>query len=246
MARSSVAEACGIASSSTKADINAAMIFEDRLSSLSSSFEAAQTSGCDGSAKQISLFRIRLAHVRILLYRPMLANVCFTPTCTRKDSGVQDQSLESRILQDCAATCVSNTEKLLTLVCTGSCTSGIGMHLPWWYRVFYLFVVLQHLLAAMLHPQLFTMGLYELWTNALTAMNTLEGMSPTVRYCTVRFEKMFQRVSGITRSASGFNGPVTVGPDLDFQAFFQQFGFDFQDTFFESDNAALGDNTWTN
>ena len=183
------------------------------------------------------LFRIRHTHAKTLLFRPMLARLCFVRSQSN-NTAFSSISLENRLLQDCAWLCVDNSVRLLSLVYETCGRGTVENSLPWWHRVFYLFVALQHLLAAMLRPDLFNQLVSENWNTALSTLGAHEHLSPAVKRCVSSFQKMAQTLSSLSGGTTDPAAYVTEFPDLDIQAFFQQSGLDTQFAFLDDDKLA--------
>ncbi|KAI9714706.1 MAG: hypothetical protein M1828_001135 [Chrysothrix sp. TS-e1954] len=246
-ARGKFAEVYGVSSSTTKADMNTATHFEDCLAKLNASFESVQQTFSEAESKRRTLFRVRLAHARILLFRPMLARLCFPQFSPGNAPLNSSASLESRVLQDCASLCMESTERLLSLVCSTCGYGADGGTLPWWYRVFYLFVASQHLLAATLRPDLFGSMVLESWTTAMSTLSAHEHLSPAIKRCVSSFQKMSQKVTNSFQTETDIPTQPDYLPDFDVQAFFQQSGFEMQDLYFENNDIAWpnGSTDWS-
>lgn len=130
---------------------------------------------------------------------------------------------------------------MVDLVCD-NCGPGeatIGP-LPWWYRIFYLYVASQHMMAAMLRPDvLLTSMISESLGKALSALRSHEHLSPCVGRCLKSFQTLSQKISDIHHLAGD---RVTV-PGGSANACFQGL---FQDLGFEAESSLLGveDMSW--
>lgn len=243
LANTSFGQAVGLPSSPSKWDTATAMHLEDGLSKLSASFEQEVALHAPDAcpARRIRLFRLRLAHARILLFRPMLARLCLTPQCKTSENN----SLHGHLLQSCASLCVENTARMLSLVCE-TCATTPGL-LPWWYRVFYLFVSSQHLLAAMLRPEVFGAQVYELWGTASLNLAAHEHLSPAVKHCSSNFTRLAQRIRN-THSSTEFASTDHASADAQeegaFQDIFQQFGFDLDGRLFDFEDSTSWPTDW--
>ena len=243
LANTSFGEAAGLPSLSSKWDTATAMRLEDKLCELSSSFErkVALHDPDECAMRQIRLFRLRLAHTRILLFRPMLARLCLTPH--RKTSDVN--SLHDHLLQGCALLCIENTARMLSLVCEAYATSPTL--LPWWYRVFYLFVSSQHLLAAMLRPDVLLTQVHELWSTAKQAFADHEHLSPAVKRCSSNFAKLAEKITNAHNSVILTNAAANQAEALgegEFQDIFQQFGFDLDGLLYDFQDSTSWPTDW--
>ena len=243
LANTSFGEATGLPSLSSKWDTATAMRLEDELCELSSSFEqkVALHDPDECAMRRIRLFRLRLAHTRILLFRPMLARFCLTPNSKTSN----EYSLHGHLLQGCALLCVENTAKMLSLVCEANATSPTL--LPWWYRVFYLFVSSQHLLAAMLRPDVLLTQVHELWSTASQAFADHEHLSPAVKHCSANFAKLAEKITNSHNSAMLTNAEANQAESLgedEFQDICHQFGFDLDGRLYDFQDSTSWQTDW--
>ena len=156
--------------------------------------------------------------------------------------------LGNRILQECATLCVENAHKIITLIDDSSMLNETIGLLPWWYRVFYLHIASQHLIAAMLRPDVFAPTATESWNKAMSALRALEHLSPSVQRCIASFQAMWQKVVAIRSSnfSGGSRGSAPeAASDASYQHVFQHLGFDTDFLDFGVENMAwLGDVDW--
>lgn len=136
-----------------------------------------------------------------------------------------------RVVQNCAALCIENAQKVISLV-IGECrtpsptpnhqdetgsnpTVTMGL-IPWWYRVFYLHVASTVLMAATLQPKLCTPAVSESWSRAMEALRAHAHLSPFVSQCLATFETISSGMAAtdphhLNQPSSGSGG---VGPPL--------------------------------
>jgi hypothetical protein len=122
----------------------------------------------------------------------MLARYCLSRIPAVPNDSTSDRGLGVRIVQDCAALCVENAQKMITLLvddCGASDGAGVGV-IPWWYRVFYLHVAGTVLMAATLQSALCSPAVSESWGRAMTALRAHEHLSPFVSQCLSTFETL--------------------------------------------------------
>ena len=189
--------------------------------------------------------RCRLAYARILLFRPMLARFCLPPSQVECAPTPVDQDLRARILRDGAKLCVENAQNLITLLYE-SCGSneGIGI-LPWWYRVYYLIIASQHLIASMLRPEIFASLAVEFWSKAMSALCAHEHLSPSVKRCIAAFQKTWQKVTDLGHLGSDQCLPPAGISTAWFQDVFQHIGFEAENPFLGIESPAwLDDFEW--
>jgi hypothetical protein len=151
------------------------------------------------------------------------------------------QDLESRVLLDCARICVENAQLVIDLVGDDlqrptSPPKG-GGHLPWWYRLFYLWIATLHLIAARLRPEIFEAVVLDHWNKAVALLGAHAHLSPFVPQCIATFKDMWQKVADIHSSKQ----PSDQFAPEDFHDLFQQVGFDVNDVML---NGAMDDMGW--
>ena len=171
----------------------------------------------------------------MLLFRPILVRFCLPQSA----SAPAVQGLEDRILQNCATLSVESAQKMITLMWQDSrpgpdATLGV---VPWWYRVFYLSIASQHLIAAMLRPDVFRPAVVDHWNKAMEALCAHEHLSPCVSRCISSFRAMWQKVDDIHRPAGDGD---QAAPDV-FQDIIQHLGFEADDPMF---NFGMEDMNW--
>ncbi|KAJ5394642.1 uncharacterized protein N7487_012283 [Penicillium crustosum] len=85
-------------------------------------------------------------------------------------SGLVNGSLEDHVLQQHTTFCIESAQNMITLVYDSTILDqyGIGI-LPWWIRIFYIYIAIQHLIASILRPVIFTSTVPEVWGSAMAA-----------------------------------------------------------------------------
>lgn len=168
----------------------------------------------------------RLAHARVLLFRPMLVRFCLAQHQEERATVSIEQGLGDHIPRGCATLCVENAQKMLA-VAYDNCRSdrGIG-DLPWWYRTFYVYIETQHLIAAMLRPDVFAAAALESWNKAISALYAHEHLSSSAKRRISSFQKMWQKVTDINKAGEDQVPPPKAPSNGDFQDIFQHLGFD--------------------
>lgn len=157
--------------------------------------------------------RASFLHGRITLLRPMLARHCLSriPAAPNDTTAGRSGSLNPRIIQDCAALCVENAQKMIALIvdecsaagypdapavvgaaaaAAANADAGPSGTIPWWYRVFYLHLAGVVLMAATLQPSLCTPTASESWARVMAALRAHEHLSPFVSQCLATFETL--------------------------------------------------------
>ncbi|KAL1876188.1 hypothetical protein VTK73DRAFT_9626 [Phialemonium thermophilum] len=211
--------------------------------------EQVQTSGYSRIERQKVALHLRLLHARSLLFRPMLAHLCLPQLHSLGTQHiVDDQSLGLRVMQECATLCIETSRAIIALVEKHSSQlTGQDTGVPtirWWHRIFYIYAASQHLIAAMLRPDLFGSAPAEALGGAVALLQKHEHLSPCVGRCVKSFQTQAQKVKSI------FGGPAqatTSVPEVEPRPALAGFqGFTFQDLGFEADNWLFGmeDMSW--
>lgn len=137
----------------------------------------------------------------------MLARYCLSRIPVVASDSTGDRGLGVRIVQDCAALCVENAQKMITLLvddCNTPDGAGVGI-IPWWYRVFYLHVAGTVLMAATLQPALCSPAVSESWGRAMTALRAHEHLSPFVSQCLGTFETLSSGMGAHHRNPQSYH-----------------------------------------
>lgn len=129
--------------------------------------------------------------------------------------------LENRILQSCATLCVENAQKVIDLVADDWAPyNPIGI-LPWWYRVFYLWIATLHVIAAMLRPEVFESVVSHHWEKAMSLLTAHENICQFLPQMILNFRGMWEKAMEI-RNLPDNQAP----PSNAFQDVFQHMGLE--------------------
>lgn len=216
----------GLSQSTQQIDPRVAVQLDERLAKLYTSFSSIQQPADDSSTERSIVFRLRLTHARVLLFRPMLCRFCRGYSPAEGPPAPVDRRLGDHILQDCAMLCVESAKKLITLVCDNYRSSAAIGILPWWYRVFYLYAASQILIAAMLRADVFAPMVSDSWYQAMSAFSAHEYLSPAVTEYSLAFQQLWRNVTDMHRSDSEVHGASGRPSDVPFQGVFQDLSFD--------------------
>ncbi|KAL9064166.1 MAG: hypothetical protein Q9157_007932 [Trypethelium eluteriae] len=187
-----------------------------------------------------------LSRQRILLrLQPMLTRFCLSDSQAGRGFVLVEQGLGDRVLRECATICVENSQRIIALIyenCQLDASIGI---LPWWYRVFYLHVASQLLIAAMLRPDMFRAMVLESWSKAMSALSAHEHLSSAVQSGISSLKAMWQKVADIHCSGTNQDPGVEGLSNTSFQDIFQNLRFDAGDPFFGmEDTFVTGNIDW--
>ena len=174
----------------------------------------------------------------------MLIRLCLSESQAEKAATLVNQCLGDRILQDCATLCVENSQKIITLLYESWKMDGPVGILPWWYRIFYLYVASQPLLAAMLRPDLFKSMIMEPWGKAMSAFSAHEHVCPFVQQYTSTLKMMWQAANDVHSPRD--QPPLVDGVSSVFsQDIFRHLGLEAETSFFGIDDIDLiGNVNW--
>ena len=95
-----------------------------------------------------------------------------------------------------------------------------GGILPWWQRIFYLYLASQHLIVAMMQPTIFRYMVVDYWEKAMSTFGEHEHLSPSIKRCISSFRNMWHKVVDVQNP----QGPQAA-PEM-FQDVFQHLGFE--------------------
>ncbi|KAF7619593.1 hypothetical protein AFLA_001218 [Aspergillus flavus NRRL3357] len=189
--------------------------------------------------RRLFLLRLRIAYTRIILLRPTMAHFCLPHPQPQKPN---EPSLADHITQTHATLCVTNAQKLITLIQTCSQQDNPGL-IPWWYRVFFLYIAMQHLIAAMLRPDVFATVVVESWNTAVSVLSAHEHLSLSVGRCLNKLRLMWGKVGDIQASMSHV---VLADCDMGWRDVFQYLGFEAEMSLFGMDDSVgVGDIDWS-
>lgn len=153
----------------------------------------------------------------------MLSRLCFSQS---QPDRARDEGLSDRVLKDCASLCVDNAKKIIALIRERHNPGReIGI-LPWWHRVFYLYVAGITLMAAMLRPDLFESVALRWWHRVVDALRAHEHLSPFVEQCLATFLTLSCKISETHHPGGGEASMPKRPSNAYFQDVFQDLGFD--------------------
>ncbi|CAG9993064.1 unnamed protein product [Clonostachys byssicola] len=95
-------------------------------------------------------FKLRIAHNRIFIFRPMLAYLCLSKSHHDQHS-LSTETLRQQIIRNCASVCIKNAQEIISIL-QEQCHPEIlnNAPIPWWHRMLYLHVAVTTLIAATL------------------------------------------------------------------------------------------------
>ncbi|KAL5044578.1 fungal-specific transcription factor domain-containing protein [Aspergillus fruticulosus] len=211
----------------SQADPSITVKIDDCLNKLENSLQPSLDNNVDS---RLHLLRLRIAHTRMLLYRPMLAQLCLARLPNEYTyPATPNMSLDDSISRTCATLCIDSVNKIITLLQNSGMTSSRAL-IPWWHRFFYLYITMQHLIAAMLRPDIFGDTVPSLWEKSIALLAAHEHLSVSVRRCLASFQGMWQKVTDIQSFSRAYSSTQNQAlPDLEdaeFWDLFQHLGFD--------------------
>ena len=160
----------------------------------------------------------------MLIFRPMCTRFCLSQTQATSQTSVTEKSMENRIYQDCATVCLESSQKVIELVVQDQRVNGGAGILPWWYRSFWLCIASQHVVAAMMKPDVFGDMAPGIWATAIAALQAEEYLSPAIKQQTATWKRIWQKVTELHNPGEDQVVPMEVVADPDFQNVFQYLG----------------------
>jgi hypothetical protein len=129
----------------------------------------------------VSDLLFRLLHARSLLFRPILASFCLAQ---RTDCAGHLDTLEGRVLQQCAELCVSTAKEIISVLLDHQTDDTVGLLPAWWYRVYYVYTAATILIATKLCPEVFPgASISRAWSQAMSVLKGHEKFGQSVRRC---------------------------------------------------------------
>lgn len=132
--------------------------------------------------------------------------------------------------------CVENAQKIVDLVAEDWTPNGPPGVLPWWYRVFYLWLATMHVIAAMLRPDSFETIVAGHWDKAMSLLSAHEHLSQFLPQSISSFRSMWEKLAEIRNSPNDHVPPADA-----FQDVFQHMGLDPADLMY---NFSAEDMNW--
>lgn len=131
---------------------------------------------------------------------------------------------------------MENAQKVIDLVVEDWTPGGPTGILPWWYRVFYLWIATLHVIAAMLRPEVFESVVSNHWEKAISLLTAHEHFGQFLPETILSFRSMWEKVMEIR------NPPDNQVPPADaFQDVFQHMGLEAPNLIY---NFGVEDITW--
>ncbi|KAI3318549.1 fungal-specific transcription factor domain-containing protein [Xylariaceae sp. AK1471] len=156
--------------------------------------------------RQALVLHLRLLHVRIFLFRPILWYLCLSqPQGKVVDSA--NQSLEGSMMRQCVTLCIESAQKMIALIYSHQKPGAdIGI-MPWWNRIFYVYIAATILTAAMLRPEFYTSNASLAWDQVMFILDTHEHLSPFIRQSRAAFQTLSRKILDTHYPSSG-TGPT--------------------------------------
>jgi hypothetical protein len=130
------------------------------------------------------------------------------------------------MLGQCASLCVDNAQQMISLIDEHYRQSGTTAIIPWWYRVFYLYVSGTVLIAAALRTDLFTSAVSQSWSKVIWTLQAHSHLSPFVQQCIVTFQTLSSKIEEMHNPGRGQSPTIETSGSSYFQDAIQDIGFD--------------------
>ncbi|KAL6252548.1 hypothetical protein RBB50_000267 [Rhinocladiella similis] len=150
--------------------------------------------------RQTNIVAIRYSHVRILLFRPILARYCSQESMLSTNS---EDNLPRKIALQFSVACVRAALRTIgrfDMLMTGQKVEELDDLLPaWWYSIFYVYTAATVLVAARLNQSLLAevteQAIDQSWTKAMNILGRFEDFSPHARRCSAAMALLLDQVN---------------------------------------------------
>ncbi|KAH8651123.1 fungal-specific transcription factor domain-containing protein [Xylariales sp. PMI_506] len=135
-----------------------------------------------GTQSQAVILRLRYLHGRIILLRPILTQLCLSKP--PYDLSTEPRLTES-LIRDCCHSCIDDAAEVISVVSTHSQprTGGTLPAIPWWTRLFYLYVASTVIITALRPIDTFrTAKVMESWEGIISTLRAHESLSHHVQH----------------------------------------------------------------
>lgn len=156
----------------------------------------------DGHERHRVVLYIRYTHVKILLFRPILARYCSAQVFRVVDPTSITDSLPGKIALQFSVACIKAA--LNTIDCFDQSLSGkdigkVDDLLPaWWYSIFYVYTAATVLVAARLSPsilaELTEQAVSEAWDKAMNILSRYQAFTNLARRCATALNLLLNQV----------------------------------------------------
>lgn len=162
----------------------------------------------------------------------MVARCCFLQHSSFAISDPHfDMSYKGHMIRYGALQCVESAQKMISLIDQDSDADESMHNLPWWYRIFHLYMAGTILLAAMQSVDLFTPAVSASWQQTLSIIKRHEHLCSYVP----QFASLFQSLSRKIRQPGRTDSPEELS-DTQFHDMFGEFGFHADNLLFDDVN----------
>ncbi|PKX93596.1 transcription factor domain-containing protein [Aspergillus novofumigatus IBT 16806] len=149
---------------------------------------------------QSVVLRARFLHVRMLLFRPILAKYCTAREITPQDPLISvNDSFPQRVAQQCSIICVKVAQEVIELIHSNIPADGSTGPLPaWWYNILYVYTAATVLIAGRLRSAILEevteTAITRSWNCALEILRSYHSYSSSARRCVAALEILYEKV----------------------------------------------------
>ncbi|OQU97083.1 Fungal specific transcription factor domain-containing protein [Cladophialophora immunda] len=152
--------------------------------------------------RQANIVAIRYSHVRILLFRPILARYCSKDLIISTNSASTEDHLPGKIALQFSVACVNAALRTIghfDMLMAGQKVEELDDQLPaWWYTIFYVYTAATVLVAARLNHSLLAevteQAVHQSLTKAMNILSRLDVFSPHARRCSAAIALLLDQV----------------------------------------------------
>lgn len=176
--------------------------------------------------RQSNILYIRYSHVKILLYRPVLARYCSRRETQEFTSRFMEDCLPSKVALQFSVACVKAAFKTIECFDTAMLDrelEDLDEILPaWWYGIFYIYTAATVLVAARLNPILLVevteRAVLKAWNAVMRILSRYQAFSKHAKRCSTALNLLLDQVkqrqtSEIGGNAGGASTPVSPSED---------------------------------
>lgn len=152
--------------------------------------------------RQSNILWLRHRHIRLLLFRPVLARFCNPYEATQPTGEAEEKRLPWKIALQCSVSCVETaleTINFLDRTISGRELGQLDLLLPgWWYSILYVYSAAAVLIAARLHiavvAEVTEKAIVDGWHSVMETLRRFSSLSKYAARCAATLNVLFEQV----------------------------------------------------